>query len=74
MNTRDFNLWLERMSFTGYGGQKRASQALGISTSMLRNYTGGFVSAGRPVEYPRTLDLACAALANGLKGWPEMER
>lgn len=74
MNTQDFNLWLDRMGFTGYGGQKRAAQALGISTSMVRNYAAGTVSAGRETEYPRTLDLACAALANGLKGWSEMER
>lgn len=74
MNTQDFNLWLKRMTFTGYGGQKKAAEALGVSTAMIRNYAAGTVSAGRQVEYSRMLDLACAALANSLRPWSEMDR
>jgi len=54
--------------------QKQAAAKLGLSVSMIKNYDSGFLrrrdaATGEllEVDIPRTVALACAAIAAGLK-------
>ena len=69
MNTQEFNEWMARMGFDKHGGQKQAAEALGLSVAMVRILVAGKRPDGKAAGYSRQLDLACAALAFGLKPW-----
>lgn len=68
MTARDFQEWMARMAFDKHGGTKAAAEALGVTPAMIRRYSSGMGPAG-PVAYPKTLALACSALAMGLPPW-----
>lgn len=59
MDSDDFRAWVEQMSYTYDSG----SAALDISRRMFANYING----GN--EIPKSIALACAALAAGLSGY-----
>lgn len=66
MSPDDFRAWRKRLGLT----QAMAAQAIGISTSQLTNYELGINrGSGRPSPIPRTVALACAAVAAGLEPW-----
>lgn len=66
MTADDFKAWREHMGLS----QVKAAEALGISKSSVENYErGARPEDGRPVVIPRTVALACAALAFGLPPW-----
>jgi hypothetical protein len=68
VKTQDFQAWLEHMGFDGYGGNPKAAEALGVSIATLKNYKTG------AVVIPHSVDLACAALAQGIRPWSEYKR
>ncbi len=49
----------------GYS-QREAGEALGLSVGSVQNYEAGERREGRPVIIPKTVELACAALALGV--------
>ena len=64
MTPTDFRAWRKRLSLT----QEEAAAALGISTSMISNYEAGEIrSTDHPAPIPKTVALACAAVARGLR-------
>lgn len=71
MTPDDFRAWRAGLNLT----QKQAAERLGISTSQLTNYEAGVNrGSGRRAPIPRTVALACAAVAAGLEPWAPGER
>jgi transcriptional regulator with XRE-family HTH domain len=67
MTPEDFKAWRKAMGWT----QTEAAIELGISRGSVELYErGSRREDGRPVEIPRTVALACAALTHGLEPWP----
>lgn len=63
MTPAEFRVWRTGMGFS----QTAAAAALGISKSSVELYELGHrKDDGRPVIIPRTVALACAAIAAGL--------
>jgi hypothetical protein len=67
MTSDEFCEWL---SATGLSGNQAAA-ALGIHHETVGNYRRGRRGDGTPVEVPRTVALACAALYHRIKPWGE---
>lgn len=68
MTPEEFKSWRKGMGYT----QAEAAAALGIGMSSVRLYEHGKRHEdGRPVVIPRTLELACAALAAGIDRYEE---
>lgn len=65
MAPTDLQSWRWRLGLT----KTDAAEALGVSYSMYRYYEAGKREDGRAVEIPRTVALACAAIAFGLPPW-----
>jgi len=66
MNPDDFKAWRQAMGLS----QQKAAEVLGISKSSVELYEAGKRrDDGRPVEIPKTVALACAAVAKGLAPW-----
>lgn len=66
MTPADLRAWRERLSLT----QGEAAKRLGLGKSTYVNYERGARSDGYPVRIPRTVALACAAVALGLSDYP----
>jgi transcriptional regulator with XRE-family HTH domain len=67
MTPEDFKAWRKAM---GFRSQQAAADALGMSKSAIVNYElGTRRDGGKPVEIPRVVALACAALDAGLDAW-----
>jgi len=64
MTPADLHAWRQRLGLSKAG----AAAALGLSYSAYRYYEAG-QRDGKPVEIPRTVALACAAVAVGLPPW-----
>jgi transcriptional regulator with XRE-family HTH domain len=64
MTPNDLTAWRQRLRLT----KAQAADALGLSYSAYRYYEAG-ERDGKPVEIPRTVALACAAVAFGLPPW-----
>lgn len=64
MTPDQFKAWRGHMKFT----QQAAADALGLSKITVEGYDKGRRSEGR-VEIPKTVELACAALALGVKSY-----
>lgn len=72
MTPAQFKAWRTRLSFS----QEEAAQALGISKGSVQLYEAGRRREdGRAVLIPKTVALACAAVAYGLPeyGGPETD-
>lgn len=64
MTPDDFKAWRRQMGWS----QQAAAEALGLGKSSIQLYEAGRRRDDhRPVEIPRTVALACAALAAGLE-------
>lgn len=67
MTPDDFKAWRKSMGMT----QTEAGDALGVSKGTIINYEAGKRrDDGRTVEIPKTVALACTAVAKGLGPWP----
>ena len=64
MRPQDFKRWRK----TQHLSQKQAAEALGLKRRVVQYYEKG-ERDGDKVKIPRTVRLACAALANGLAEW-----
>lgn len=64
MTPTDLQAWRQRLGLS----KAEAAEALGLSYSGYRYYEAG-ERDGKPVEIPRTVALACAAIAFGLPPW-----
>lgn len=64
MTADELRTWRQRLGLSKAG----AAEALGISYSMYRYYEAG-QRDGKAVEIPRTVALACAAVAFDLPPW-----
>lgn len=64
MRPQDFKRWRK----TQHLSQKQAAEALGLKRRVVQYYEKG-ERDGEKVKIPRTVRLACAALANGLAEW-----
>ncbi|WP_454813791.1 helix-turn-helix domain-containing protein [Labrys neptuniae] len=63
MDPEQFKAWRRHMGFS----QIEAARALGISKGSVELYEAGKRrDDGRPVEIPKTVALACAAIALGI--------
>jgi len=66
MTPDDFKAWRKAMGWN----QTEAAEALGLSLGTIGNYErGSRREDGRPAPVPRTVALACAAVAAGLRPW-----
>lgn len=66
MTPEQFKAWRKHLRLT----QAAAAEALGISPSSIVLYErGSRIDDGRPVEIPKTVELACAALALGVRSY-----
>jgi transcriptional regulator with XRE-family HTH domain len=66
MTPEDFKAWRKGLKFT----QAEAAEALGVSKSSVELYEAGKRrDDGRAVEIPKTVALACAAVAGGIAPW-----
>lgn len=64
MSPEQFKAWRLGLGLT----QSEAAEALGLSKASIANYEAGRRREdGRPVEIPKTVALACAAVKAGLK-------
>ena len=67
MTPAEFRTWRKSLGLS----QKGAAEALGVSKSSVEHYEAG-VRRGtdpRPVEIPRTVALACAAVWHKIEPW-----
>jgi transcriptional regulator with XRE-family HTH domain len=71
MSHRDFKRWRKVMNLS----QKEAAQALGLKRRILQYYEKGERN-GDPVAIPKTVRLACFAIAHGCDDYrgPEIAR
>jgi transcriptional regulator with XRE-family HTH domain len=68
MTPTEFKRWRENMKLS----QERAADALGLSKGSIELYErGSRRDEDRPVVIPRTVELACAALARGITTYSE---
>lgn len=68
MTAEQFKAWRAAMGLS----QQQAAEALGLSRLSIINYEAGRRREdGRPVAIPKTVELACAALAAGLDPWTD---
>ena len=66
MTPADFRSWQAHMGLT----VRAAADLLGVAQSTVQDWrTGTSRSTGKPIELPKMLALACAALAAGLGPW-----
>lgn len=66
MTHEDFKAWRSAMDLS----QAAAADALGLSKATVENYDRGTRREdGRPVEIPKHVALACAALWHRLEPW-----
>lgn len=66
MTPDDFKSWRKSLRWT----QTEAANALGLSRGSVELYErGSRRDNGQPVEIPKTVALACAAVSAGLKPW-----
>lgn len=65
MTGEDFKAWRAAMGLS----QRAAAETLGLSRGTVENYERGHLVDGRPSLIPKTVGLACAALAAGLDVW-----
>jgi transcriptional regulator with XRE-family HTH domain len=67
MTPLTFAAWRRHMGLS----QKAAAEALGVSLRMVCYYEAGNRTDGapRPVAVPRSIELACAALALGITSY-----
>jgi transcriptional regulator with XRE-family HTH domain len=62
MTAPEIRAWRARLGLS----QRKAAEAIGISERMYIYYEAGQREDGRRVEIPKTVALACAAVAYGL--------
>lgn len=62
MDEHDLKAWRERLGLS----QPAGAEAIGVARRTLQYYEGG-----QPI--PKTVALACSAVAAGLKPWPERD-
>lgn len=68
MTSSDLRAWQAHMDYT----QAQAAEELGVALATYRDWvTGVSRTSGRPVAPTKTVALACAALAAGMRPWPE---
>jgi transcriptional regulator with XRE-family HTH domain len=65
MASEQFRAWRHSLSLS----QPEAAEALGLSRETVSNYERGSREGGRPVSIPKSVELACAALAIGVRGY-----
>lgn len=66
MTPADFRAWQSSMGLS----VRAAADLLGVAPSTVQDWrTGTSRRTGQPIELPRMLALACAALAAGLGPW-----
>lgn len=71
MTPEQIKAWREHLKMT----QAEAAKALGISPGSLVNYERGTrLEDGRLVIIPKTVELACAAVALGIKSYSGPEK
>lgn len=71
MTPAEFKRWRESMSLS----QQGAADALGLSKASIELYErGSRRDDNRPVQIPRTVELACAALSRGIAAYEETAR
>jgi len=51
--------------------QTNLAKMLGISTRTVAMYERGHRDNGRSVAVPKTVELACAAITDGIRDYPE---
>jgi len=67
MTNEDFKAWRKAMGLS----QAAAAVALDMSASAIEQYDSGRRrDSGKPVEIPKAVALACAALYHRLEPWP----
>lgn len=64
MDNAQFKAWRKHMDW----GQQEAADHLGVSRNTIVLYERG-EREGRRVEIPKTVELACAALALGIRNY-----
>lgn len=64
MKPDQFKAWRKHMAWS----QQEAADALGVSRNTVFLFERG-EREGRPVEIPKTVELACAALALGIRSY-----
>lgn len=70
MSPDSFKAWRTIMDLS----QLKAGEALGLSKGTIENYErGSRREDGRPVEIPRHIALACAALYHRIEPWKEAD-
>jgi len=68
MNNEQFKAWRKKMNFT----QQQAADVLGLYARTISNYErGARYEDGSAVKIPKSIALACSALAAGLEPWGE---
>jgi len=68
MNKENFKAWRKKMGFT----QQQAADALGLYRLTIINYERGTRAENNlDVKIPKSIALACSALAAGLEPWDE---
>jgi DNA-binding XRE family transcriptional regulator len=68
MNAADLRAWQAHMGYT----QAQAAEALGVALGTYCEWVAGVSrTTGRPIAPKKTVALACAALAAGMRPWPE---
>ncbi|MDX6806332.1 helix-turn-helix transcriptional regulator [Terrihabitans rhizophilus] len=65
MAPEQFKAWRAHMKLS----QAKAADALGISKGSIEHYEAGKTRDGRPAPVPKTVALACAALALGITSY-----
>lgn len=67
MTPAAFKAWRHHMNM----GQREAAEAIGVSLRMVAYYEAGKRTDGdpRPVRIPKTVALACAAVALGIRSY-----
>lgn len=69
MTPDDFKKWRKDLKLS----QKEAAEALGLKRRVVQYYEKG-ERDGEPVEIPKTVRLACYALAQGIQDYHNMDQ